>query len=84
MKKNHSGSADFFLISLVSIIYVILFTIMIIMLTGLITTVSLPVYASGNFVGVVGIDISLADLFEEVDYFLQDAQTYAFVVNHDG
>ena len=54
------------------------------MLTGLITTVSLPVYASGNFVGVVGIDISLADLFEEVDYFLQDAQTYAFVVNHDG
>ena len=45
---------------------------------------SLPVYVSGNFVGVVGIDMSIADLFEEVDYFVQDAQTYAFVVNHNG
>ena len=54
------------------------------MLTGLVLTISLPVYSSGVFEGVVGIDISLGDLLDDVDYYHDDVRAYAFVTNRDG
>ena len=61
------------------------FRIFLTVFTGLMTTVSLPVYgSSGNFVGVVGVDITLADLFSDVDYFQQGVNSYAFVIDNVG
>ena len=37
--------------------------------TGLLTSITLPCYHQGKFIGVVGTDISMADLLSEVTYF---------------
>ena len=50
---------------------------------GMVVTVSLPVFHQNTFVGVAGIDISLADLLEAAT-FLQEggaSQSYAFVID---
>ena len=52
---------------------------------GLLTTFSLPVFVDDLVVGVVGIDVPVADLFHEVDFSSDStASSYAFVVDGDG
>ena len=52
--------------------------------TGVITTVSLPVYKESQFLGVAGVDVLLSDLYTETVDYQRDWKTYTFVVNRDG
>ena len=54
------------------------------MVSGLVTTLSLPVTSGDDFEGVVAVDVSMGDLLDEIDYFRDDVRTYAFVTNRDG
>nr|XP_006816526.1 PREDICTED: VWFA and cache domain-containing protein 1-like [Saccoglossus kowalevskii] len=46
---------------------------------GLMTTVALPVIYNGGLEGVVGVDITLQDIFDEISYFHQGQLSYAFI-----
>ncbi|XP_006817010.2 VWFA and cache domain-containing protein 1-like, partial [Saccoglossus kowalevskii] len=46
---------------------------------GLLTVVSLPVIHNNNFEGIVGIGITLEDLFSDVTYFRQGELSYSFI-----
>ena len=37
-----------------------------------------------NLVGVVGVDLSVSELLEGVEYFQGDTMTYAFIINQEG
>ena len=54
------------------------------MVSGLVTTLSLPVTSGGEFEGVVALDVSMGDLLDEIDYYHDDVRSYAFVTNRDG
>lgn len=48
--------------------------------SGVVTTVSQPVFVGKDFVGVVGVDVTVSDLFTDVIHFAR-SNSYAFVVN---
>ena len=48
---------------------------------GLVTTVSLSCHHNGQFIGVVGVDITMSDLLADVTYFSQGQSSYAFLVD---
>ncbi|XP_014676321.1 PREDICTED: VWFA and cache domain-containing protein 1-like [Priapulus caudatus] len=51
---------------------------------GVVTTVSLPLILEGQLKGVVGIDITMADLLSDVLYLSADALSYPFVIDNRG
>ena len=51
---------------------------------GLLTTVSLPCYHDGKFIGVVGTDLSMEDLLSEITYFRSGQASYAFMADNSG
>ncbi|XP_062512839.1 VWFA and cache domain-containing protein 1-like isoform X2 [Corticium candelabrum] len=55
---------------------------------GLVTTVAVPVYSgSGSgrkLAGVIGVDVTVADLVEDITYFRRGEQSYAFVIDGKG
>ena len=52
--------------------------------TGLLTSITLPCYHQGKFIGVVGTDISMADLLSEVTYFQRGQRSYAWMADSSG
>ncbi|KAJ7392146.1 hypothetical protein OS493_013518 [Desmophyllum pertusum] len=52
--------------------------------TGLLTSITLPCYYQGKFIGVVGTDISMADLLSEITYFQKGQSSYAFMADSSG
>lgn len=52
--------------------------------TGLLTSITLPCYYQGKFIGVVGTDISMEDLLSEITYFQRGQSSYAFMVDSSG
>ena len=48
---------------------------------GMIMTASAPIMVAGELVGVVGVDLTLSDLVEDVSYFHNDRLSYAFVID---
>ncbi|XP_068693104.1 VWFA and cache domain-containing protein 1-like [Montipora foliosa] len=52
--------------------------------TGLLTSITLPCYHQGKFIGVVGTDISMADLLSEITYFQKSQSSYAFMADSSG
>ncbi|XP_070554595.1 VWFA and cache domain-containing protein 1-like [Ptychodera flava] len=46
---------------------------------GLLTTAALPVLEGGKLKGVVGVDITLQDLFADITYFHEGQSTYSFI-----
>ena len=52
--------------------------------TGLVTSITLPCYHQGKFIGVVGTDISMADLLSEITYFQKGQSSYAFMADSSG
>ena len=52
--------------------------------TGLITSITLPCYHQGKFIGVVGTDISMADLLSEITYFQKGQSSHAFMADSSG
>lgn len=51
---------------------------------GLIVTLSSPVYANNNFLGVIGIDIQLQQFFERIEKIKIGTTGYAFLVDEAG
>lgn len=51
---------------------------------GLIATVAMQVVHENQLVGVVGIDITMADLLEDVTYFNPGQSSYAFLMDNRG
>eukprot|EP00117_Sycon_ciliatum_P027321 scpid18971/ scgid22226/ VWFA and cache domain-containing protein 1 len=58
---------------------------------GVILTVAAPVYTFGGATGstpvlrgVVGVDITITDLFGDISYFSDDEHQYAFMINTEG
>ncbi|XP_070554563.1 VWFA and cache domain-containing protein 1-like isoform X2 [Ptychodera flava] len=51
---------------------------------GLITTLALPILEAGKLKGVVGVDITLQDLFADVTYFHEGQTTYSFIYEVKG
>ena len=49
--------------------------------TGLLTSITLPCYHQGKFIGVVGTDIIMADLLSEITYFQKGQSSYAFMAD---
>ena len=35
-------------------------------------------------IGIVGMDVNMADLLEDITYFEKGEQSYAFLINHQG
>ncbi|KAL9960925.1 hypothetical protein ACROYT_G034433 [Oculina patagonica] len=52
--------------------------------TGLLTSITLPCYHEGKFIGVVGTDISMEDLLSEITYFQKGQSSYAFMADSSG
>ena len=52
--------------------------------TGLLTSITLPCYHRGMFIGVVGTDISMADLLSDVTYFQKGQSSYAWMADSTG
>ena len=52
--------------------------------TGLLTSITLPCYYQGRFIGVVGTDISMEDLLSEITYFQRGQSSYAFMADSSG
>jgi hypothetical protein len=52
--------------------------------SGLVLTMSHPCIYLNDIVGVVGIDIELSDLVEDVTYFNNYGTTYSFMITKDG
>ncbi len=52
--------------------------------TGLITSITLPCYHQGKFIGVVGTDLSMEDLLSEITYFQRGQSSYAFMADSSG
>lgn len=52
--------------------------------TGLLTSITLPCYHRGKFIGVVGTDISMADLLSDITYFQKGQSSYAFMADSSG
>lgn len=50
------------------------------------TTISLPCYLNGQFIGVVGADFSMEDLLSDITYFRErsDSYNYAFMADRSG
>ncbi|KAK2553968.1 VWFA and cache domain-containing protein 1 [Acropora cervicornis] len=51
---------------------------------GLLTSITLPCYHRGKFIGVVGTDISMADLLSDVTYFQKGQSSYAWMADSTG
>ena len=55
---------------------------------GLVITVAIPAYVgkdtSRRLAGVVGVDVTVADLVEDVTYFKRGELSYAFVIDETG
>ncbi|KAL9960908.1 hypothetical protein ACROYT_G034416 [Oculina patagonica] len=52
--------------------------------TGLLTSITLPCYHQGKFIGVVGTDLSMEDLLSEITYFQKGQSSYAFMADSSG
>ncbi|KAL9960915.1 hypothetical protein ACROYT_G034423 [Oculina patagonica] len=52
--------------------------------TGLLTSITLPCYHQGKFIGVVGTDLSMEDLLSEITYFQRGKSSYAFMADSSG
>jgi len=50
----------------------------------LLTSITLPCYHGGKFIGVVGTDISMEDLLSEVTYFEKGQSRYAWMADSSG
>jgi len=53
-------------------------------LSGLLTSITLPCYHGGKFIGVVGTDINIADILSEVTYFKKGQSSYAWMADSSG
>ena len=53
-------------------------------LSGLLTSITLPCYHGGKFIGVIGTDISMADLLSDVTYFQKGQSSYAWMADSSG
>ncbi|XP_022246418.1 VWFA and cache domain-containing protein 1-like isoform X1 [Limulus polyphemus] len=51
---------------------------------GVVISISQPVYYENRLLGVIGIDITLDDLAEDVTYFRHSEKSYAFFVDESG
>ena len=51
---------------------------------GLLTSVTLPCYHKGKFIGVVGTDLSMEDLLSDITYFQRGEASYAFMADSSG
>jgi len=51
---------------------------------GLLSSITLPCYHKGKFIGVVGTDISMEDLLSEVTYFKKGQSSYAWMADSSG
>ncbi|XP_071491032.1 VWFA and cache domain-containing protein 1-like [Diadema antillarum] len=52
--------------------------------TGLIMSLTRPCYANDQVFGIVGLDINMADILEDVTYFEEGDQSYAFMIDDQG
>ncbi len=52
--------------------------------TGLIVTLSVPVYAKNQFIGVIGADIQITKLTEVIKEARLGESSFAFIIDHDG
>ncbi len=69
-------------IVLVAVIFVLLLRLMFHCIpTGLLTSITLPCYHQGKFIGVVGTDLSMEDLLSEITYFQKGQSSYAFMAD---
>lgn len=50
----------------------------------MVLSVAQPCEVSGHIVGVVGIDLSLSEVVENVTYFNTYGNSYAFFINKEG
>ena len=39
---------------------------------------------NGKLIGIVGIDVNMADLLEDITYFEKGEKSYAFLINNQG
>ncbi|PIK59748.1 putative VWFA and cache domain-containing protein 1-like [Apostichopus japonicus] len=51
---------------------------------GLIISVTKPCFKESHLIGVIGLDISVADLLQEVSYFEEGIKSYAFMIDKQG
>ena len=51
---------------------------------GLVVPVTWPCFDNTTFIGMVGLDIHLADIAEDVTYFTEEKNAYAFLINDKG
>uniref|UniRef100_T1INE1 VWFA domain-containing protein n=1 Tax=Strigamia maritima TaxID=126957 RepID=T1INE1_STRMM len=51
---------------------------------GHVVSVTTPVVSRGQVIGVVGLDVDLADIVEDISYFDQSSRTYSFLVDECG
>ncbi|XP_075930052.1 VWFA and cache domain-containing protein 1 isoform X1 [Petromyzon marinus] len=51
---------------------------------GLVMTLSKPCYFGNMLLGVVGVDLALADVLEDVTYYQDNPASYAFLINTKG
>ena len=50
----------------------------------MLTSITLPCYHGGKFIGVVGTDISMEDLLSEGTYFKKGQSSYAWMADSSG
>lgn len=51
---------------------------------GIVISISKPVFHKKKLIGIVGLDISVADLAEDITYFTQSSRQYAFLLDESG
>ena len=51
---------------------------------GLVVPVTWPCLDNNRLIGIVGLDIQLADIAEDVTYFTEESNAYAFLINDEG
>ena len=51
---------------------------------GLIMSISQTCIINDKVIGIVGMDVNMADLLEDITYFEKGEESYAFLINHQG
>ena len=51
---------------------------------GLIMSLTRPCYANDQVLGIVGLDMNMADILEDVTYFEEGDRSYAFLIDNQG
>lgn len=52
--------------------------------SGLIMSLTRPCYANDQVLGIVGLDMNMADILEDVTYFEEGDRSYAFLIDNQG